>query len=180
MMGSHLNHQGPPGSGSSPSEPGLHHHQQNSQVTNRGPPSEHNGPSNGPSSLSISSVPSNGSNHSTTSTTNSQNSPKIPSIAKGSAGQGSGKVCGRPGCNNPVNRSPEGWSSDFCSNECVVGQCKDVYTSWSSNGTPSVNRGGAPQPPPPNAVANNSPGGGSSSTNASNPYSNQGSTAPVK
>ena len=29
------------------------------------------------------------------------------------------KLCGRPGCQNQVQRAPDGWQSDFCSNECV-------------------------------------------------------------
>nr|XP_040567766.1 TOX high mobility group box family member 2-like [Lepeophtheirus salmonis] len=55
--------------------------------------------------------------------------------------------CARPGCNNPIS-SNEAWSSnsEFCSNECVVGQCRDVYSSWSgASGPPST----APPPPPP-------------------------------
>ena len=46
------------------------------------------------------------------------------------------KTCGRPGCQNQVQRAPDGWQSDFCSNECVVGQCREVYTTWSSTSTP--------------------------------------------
>ncbi len=42
------------------------------------------------------------------------------------------KVCGRPGCSNPVQRNADGWIGEYCSNECVVGQCQEVYTSWSS------------------------------------------------
>jgi hypothetical protein len=49
--------------------------------------------------------------------------------------------CGRPGCGNLV-----GWgsTSDFCSNECVVGQCREVYSSWSSSssGAAAHNKGG--------------------------------------
>lgn len=42
--------------------------------------------------------------------------------------------CARPGCTNPIQqRSGWGDNSEFCSNECVVGQCREVYTSWSSN-----------------------------------------------
>ena len=72
-------------------------------------------------------------------------SPKPPATAA------SGKtVCSRPGCGNPVNRSSsghEGWSSEYCSNECVVGQCKDVYSNWSSSGPGGANR---PSPAHPN------------------------------
>jgi len=39
---------------------------------------------------------------------------------------GNGK-CGRPGCRNFTPGQTE-----FCSSECVVGECKDVYSSWSS------------------------------------------------
>ena len=63
------------------------------------------------------------------------------------------KICGRPGCNNPVQRNAEG-QSDFCSSECVVGQCREVYSSWTSNsyqqmggGQPGGGPGqGPPQP----------------------------------
>ena len=71
------------------------------------------------------------------------------------------KICGRPGCNNPVQRNAEG-QSDFCSSECVVGQCREVYTSWTSNsyqqmgqpggpgqGPPQPHHGGGQHPPPP-------------------------------
>ena len=52
--------------------------------------------------------------------------------------------CRRPGCNNPIQRGVDGWNnSDFCSNECVVGQCREVYSSWSA-GT------NGQQPPPQN------------------------------
>ena len=57
------------------------------------------------------------------------------------------KLCGRPGCQNQVQRAPDGWQSDFCSNECVVGQCREVYTTWSStSGGPPPN--GPPVGPP--------------------------------
>ena len=73
-------------------------------------------------------------------------SPKPPATA-GASGK---TVCSRPGCGNPVNRSSsghEGWSSEYCSNECVVGQCKDVYSNWSSSGPGGTNR---PSPAHPN------------------------------
>ena len=59
------------------------------------------------------------------------------------------KICGRPGCNNPVQRGANGWQNDFCSNECVVGQCKDVYSSWtSSTQTQPTNNPGQSGPNP--------------------------------
>lgn len=55
-----------------------------------------------------------------------------PSSSASSASAGQHKRCGRPGCSNPV----QGWAnSEFCSNECVVGQCREVYTHWSSSGS---------------------------------------------
>ena len=43
-------------------------------------------------------------------------------------------TCRRPGCSNPVPRPlPGGEPLEYCSNECVVGQCKEVYSSWSGN-----------------------------------------------
>merc|ERR1712203_1348393 len=41
--------------------------------------------------------------------------------------------CGRPGCQNPVTKASDGTESTYCSSECVVGQCREVYTSWSSH-----------------------------------------------
>lgn len=43
--------------------------------------------------------------------------------------------CGRPGCSNLVTPA-EAVDGSFCSSECVVGQCREVYTSWAGQGTP--------------------------------------------
>ena len=63
--------------------------------------------------------------------------PKCTSSPSGtSVGSSGHKRCGRPGCTNPV----QGWTnSEFCSNECVVGQCREVYTHWSSASSGSTN-----------------------------------------
>lgn len=64
------------------------------------------------------------------------------------------KRCGRPGCSNPI----QGWtSSEFCSNECVVGQCREVYSHWSSgaNTAGQTNGQGQPQYPGPGAPTSN-------------------------
>lgn len=74
--------------------------------------------------------------HSPTSSNTSQTPQTTPtSVSSGGNSRDVPKICGRPGCTNPVQRSPDGWQSDFCSNECVVGQCRDVYTTWSSSST---------------------------------------------
>ena len=39
-------------------------------------------------------------------------------------------VCGRPGCGRPVTKACDGTASTYCSSECVVGQCREVYSSW--------------------------------------------------
>ncbi|XP_071785618.1 TOX high mobility group box family member 4-B-like isoform X2 [Asterias amurensis] len=53
------------------------------------------------------------------------------------------QICTRNGCNKPSIESPE-WDNEYCSNECVVDHCRDVFTAWvassSANGgmLPSV------------------------------------------
>ena len=81
--------------------------------------------------------------HSPTSSNTSQ-TPQTTPTSSSSTNRDVPKLCGRPGCQNQVHRSQEGWQSDFCSNECVVGQCREVYTSWSSGSQPP----GAPPGPP--------------------------------
>ncbi|XP_036366743.1 TOX high mobility group box family member 4-B isoform X3 [Octopus sinensis] len=43
-----------------------------------------------------------------------------------SAGPG---MCVRNGCQNNAIDNP-GWDSEYCSNECVVSHCRDVFTGW--------------------------------------------------
>jgi hypothetical protein len=50
--------------------------------------------------------------------------------------------CGRPGCPNPVNKAADGTESTYCSSECVVGQCREVYTSWATGSGGSSAAGG--------------------------------------
>ena len=45
--------------------------------------------------------------------------------------------CGRPGCHNPVTKATDGTESTYCSSECVVGQCREVYSSWSTHHNPT-------------------------------------------
>ena len=33
------------------------------------------------------------------------------------------------GCENLAIRNPE-WEDEYCSNECVVAHCKDVFAEW--------------------------------------------------
>lgn len=37
--------------------------------------------------------------------------------------------CIRSGCNNPAVHNPE-WEDEYCSNECVVSHCRDVFSTW--------------------------------------------------
>ena len=96
----------------------------------------------GTSSHSPASTASSGSSTTTPTSVPPPTSSATPSTSSPSSTSGTSsghKRCGRPGCMNPV----QGWAnSEFCSNECVVGQCREVYTHWSS-GTGS---GGNNQP----------------------------------
>lgn len=38
-------------------------------------------------------------------------------------------MCVRNGCQNNAIDNP-GWDSEYCSNECVVSHCRDVFTGW--------------------------------------------------
>ena len=90
--------------------------------------------------------------HSPTSSNTSQTPQTTPTSSSGhtpnpAPNRDVPKICGRPGCNNPVQRGPDGWQNDFCSNECVVGQCRDVYSSWSSTTQGPHPGPGGPVPP---------------------------------
>ena len=37
---------------------------------------------------------------------------------------GSPGMCIRSGCNNPTMDSPGGWDNEYCSNDCVVNNCR--------------------------------------------------------
>ena len=50
-------------------------------------------------------------------------------------------ACRRPGCATPIS---DYGMNGFCSNDCVLSQSREIYNSWSSNGT---------GPPPPQATA---------------------------
>ncbi|XP_076370885.1 TOX high mobility group box family member 4-like isoform X4 [Tachypleus tridentatus] len=39
------------------------------------------------------------------------------------------QTCLRSGCSNPAIESPD-WDKEYCSNECVVSHCRDVFTAW--------------------------------------------------
>ncbi|KAK4301403.1 hypothetical protein Pmani_026452 [Petrolisthes manimaculis] len=41
----------------------------------------------------------------------------------------SGPNCIRSGCTNPAVHNPE-WEDEYCSNECVVSHCRDVFSNW--------------------------------------------------
>ena len=94
-------------------------------------------PSNGGANASITTTAD--SNGGATTTTTS-------SVANGSCGES--RRCGRPSCGSV---SPSG-RAEFCSSECVVGQCREVYTNWSggSNGQQQQQQQQQqPQQPPP-------------------------------
>lgn len=40
-----------------------------------------------------------------------------------------GPVCIRAGCNNPGVHNPE-WEDEYCSTDCVVSHCRDVFNTW--------------------------------------------------
>lgn len=122
--GSHLGHQGH-----------LAHHQMEHGLAQ--PPQ----PSGGASSHSPASTASTGSSSQATPTsvpppTSSASACTSSPSSTSAATSGGQKRCGRPGCSNPV----QGWTnSEFCSNECVVGQCREVYTHWSTSTSGSTN-----------------------------------------
>ncbi|KAF2883528.1 hypothetical protein ILUMI_22644 [Ignelater luminosus] len=54
------------------------------------------------------------------------------SVAQQNAGQGAMRPpnsCIRHGCPNPAIANPE-WEDEYCSNECVVSHCRDVFSTW--------------------------------------------------
>ncbi|CAH2086460.1 unnamed protein product [Euphydryas editha] len=42
--------------------------------------------------------------------------------------------CIRQGCTNPAISNSE-WEDEYCSNECVVSHCRDVFSSWVASNT---------------------------------------------
>lgn len=42
------------------------------------------------------------------------------------------KWCIRNGCTNTTLDNP-GWDNEYCSNECVVSHCRDVFTAWAAS-----------------------------------------------
>ncbi|KPJ06096.1 TOX high mobility group box family member 3 [Papilio machaon] len=42
--------------------------------------------------------------------------------------------CIRQGCTNPAIANSE-WEDEYCSNECVVSHCRDVFSSWVASNT---------------------------------------------
>jgi hypothetical protein len=40
--------------------------------------------------------------------------------------------CIRSGCTNPATISPD-WEDEYCSNECVITHCRDVFGNWVQN-----------------------------------------------
>ncbi|CAH0720847.1 unnamed protein product, partial [Brenthis ino] len=47
---------------------------------------------------------------------------------------GSPPSCIRQGCTNPAISNSE-WEDEYCSNECVVSHCRDVFSSWVASNT---------------------------------------------
>ncbi|XP_006821180.1 TOX high mobility group box family member 3-like isoform X1 [Saccoglossus kowalevskii] len=46
-------------------------------------------------------------------------------------------TCMRVGCENPAVESPD-WDKEYCSNECVVSHCRDVFTAWVASRNPNI------------------------------------------
>lgn len=44
-------------------------------------------------------------------------------------GPSAGPKCIRDGCNNPGVHNPE-WEDEYCSTDCVVSHCRDVFNNW--------------------------------------------------
>ena len=89
--------------------------------------------SNGGANASITTTADSGGG--ATTTTTSSASVSVSGAAPNGGGCGVGgesRRCGRPSCGSVT---PSG-RAEFCSSECVVGQCREVYTNWSggSNG----------------------------------------------
>lgn len=38
-------------------------------------------------------------------------------------------VCSRSGCGNHAIKNP-GWDNEYCSNDCVITHCRDIFSSW--------------------------------------------------
>ena len=92
-----------------------------------------------------------GTNALITTTADSGATTTTTSSVNGGVGVGeSSRRCGRPSCGS-VNPTTGG--AEFCSSECVVGQCREVYTNWSgaaaTNGQPQQQQQAQPAPPPP-------------------------------
>ena len=89
-----------------------------------------------------------GTNALITTTADSGATTTTTSSVNGGVGESS-RRCGRPSCGS-VNPTTGG--AEFCSSECVVGQCREVYTNWSgaaaTNGQPQQHQA-QPAPPPP-------------------------------
>lgn len=45
--------------------------------------------------------------------------------------------CIRQGCTNPAIANSE-WEDEYCSNECVVSHCRDVFSSWVASNSNSI------------------------------------------
>ncbi|XP_037974145.2 TOX high mobility group box family member 3 isoform X3 [Plutella xylostella] len=65
---------------------------------------------------------------------NSNGNPGMPQQSPDQNENRSPTSCIRQGCTNPAVANSE-WEDEYCSNECVVSHCRDVFSSWvASNG----------------------------------------------
>lgn len=58
------------------------------------------------------------------------NSNPLPPIVNQQAN--SAQICIRSGCTNPAVVSID-WEDEYCSNECCLSHCKNVFASWIQN-----------------------------------------------
>ncbi|XP_076634100.1 uncharacterized protein LOC143348113 [Colletes latitarsis] len=60
--------------------------------------------------------------------------PSVNSAAQATMGgqRPASNACIRHGCPNPAVANSE-WEDEYCSNECVVSHCRDVFTTWVSS-----------------------------------------------
>ncbi|XP_045782051.1 TOX high mobility group box family member 3-like isoform X5 [Maniola jurtina] len=97
-----------------PQQPLLHPQQQQNQPPQQQPPN-----------------PTLNSEHSTS---NSNGNSGMPHKSPEQNENRSTPSCIRQGCTNPAIANSE-WEDEYCSNECVVSHCRDVFSSWVASNT---------------------------------------------
>ncbi|XP_070574818.1 TOX high mobility group box family member 3-like isoform X2 [Ptychodera flava] len=64
-------------------------------------------------------------------------SPKLQPQMVNTNGRKRSATCMRNGCVNPAIESAD-WDKEYCSNECVVSHCRDVFTAWVAARNPNI------------------------------------------